>query len=143
MKKNNLAETLAKRIDGFLEKRKSIDVQINSLLKQKKSIDAKIINSNNTYIDITGKSYKGIDEFRTAADLAEDLLREFGELHVDQILELIKTRKLAGNREIPKQSMVATLVRYAQSNKKFERVKNSPNTFKLIDERKGGVIKKK
>ena len=132
--KKTVASGLEEMLDSFFEKRGDIDTQINALLGERKSIDDQITNVNNTYISLTGKSYEKLSELRPAADLAEELLMEFGELHVDRMLELMAERKLLGNREIPKQSLVSTLVRYIQQKKRFKRVEGKPNTFALMKE---------
>lgn len=132
--KKTVASGLEEMLDSFLKERGDIDIQINKLLNERKAIDDQIANVNETYITLTGKSYEKLSGLRPAADLAEELLMEFGELHVDRMLELMAERKLLGNREIPKQSLVSTLVRYIQQKKRFKRVEGKPNTFALRKE---------
>lgn len=124
-------------ISSYLKQRESIDVKMNELVAERKSVNENIEHFNNAYIVATGKSFEGLSESKTAsaADLAEQLLKEYGELHVDKMLELMAEKKMLEGREIPKQSLVATLVRYAQSKKRFRRVKDKPNTFTLIKEK--------
>jgi hypothetical protein len=132
--RKTVASGLEEILDSFLKERSEIDTEVSELLNKRKAIDDQIANINETYITLTGKNYEKLSELRPAADLAEELLMEFGELHVDRMLELMAERKLLGNREIPKQSLVSTLVRYIQQKKRFKRVEGKPNTFALIKE---------
>lgn len=128
----SLSLELEKELSRWLSERDKLDVKLKNLQAKRKSIDEKINDLNKAHIVATGRSYSGLAEPRTAADLAEELLKEFGELHVDKMLDLMSERQMQGNKEIPKQSLVATLVRYSQQNKKFRRVEGKPNTFALI-----------
>lgn len=127
-------------LSSYLKQRESIEAKVNELAIEKKSINENIEHFNNAYIAATGKGFEGLTAPRTAADLAEELLSQYGELHVDKMLELMAEKEMLKGREIPKQSLVATLVRYAQSKKRFKRVKDKPNTFTLIKEKKNKVM---
>ena len=129
-----LKHELEKELSHWLNDRDTLDVKIKNLQVKRKLTEEKINNLNKAYVAATGKSYKGIGELRSAADLAEDLLKEFGELHVDKMLELISERQLLGaGQTLKKQSLVATLVKHVQQNKRFRRVPNRTNTFALIE----------
>ena len=61
-------------------------------------------------------------------DLIEQLLRQSGELHADQIVERLK----AAGVETNKQTVTASVVRYIAKHERFRRV--GPNRFALRTE---------
>jgi uncharacterized coiled-coil DUF342 family protein len=125
---------LEKRILSYLSRRTEVDVQIDELKAERKTLNDTIQDLNKVYLEETGESFRGIVEARSAADMAEELLNEFGELHVDKMLELISERQMLGaGQTLKKQSLVATLVKHTQQNKRFQRVPNRTNTFALIE----------
>ena len=131
----DLGAELRKMLAAYLARRKKVVVRIKGLEFEKKDLDNKIKDLNKAFIVATGKPFGGIVETRRAADLVEELLWEFGELHVDTMLKLMSERRmLPEGQKIQKQSLVAMLVRYVQQNKRFRRVEGRPNTFALIKE---------
>ncbi len=127
-------QELEKRILSQLSRRAEVDGQINELTAERKTLNDTIQDLNKVYLEETGESFSGIVEARSAADIAEELLKEFGELHVDKMLELISARQMLGEGQtLKKQSLVATLVKHVQQNKRFRRVANRTNTFALIE----------
>jgi len=135
---NFMNERLGRELEDWLTarltRREQIVLEMKNLESEKRDLDSEIRDLNKTYTLATGKSFSKIPENRPAADLVEELLREFGELHVDRMIELIAERQmLSEEQKIQKQSLVAMLVRYAQQNKRFRRT-NRPNTFALIEE---------
>lgn len=114
-----------KRIDEIVLQQKELETERREKL-------GAVSDLNKTYMLVTGKPHPKVFENRTTAELVEELLREHGELHVDEMIKLLADRQTPGS-EIKKPSLVALLVRYTQRGEKFERASRA-NTFRLIKE---------
>lgn len=135
---NNLTENLSEKILERLAQREKVVLNIKELETEKRLLDKEIKQFNESYTMLTGESFLKVSDNRSTADIIEEILRKHGDLHVDKILELAqKEINAAGGdneRTLEKQSLVATLVRYVQQNRRFRRIEGRANTFGLVKE---------
>jgi predicted nuclease with TOPRIM domain len=116
----NAAEELKKTILDRIAER-------NKLKKSISGLDAEIKELNKSYKILSGESLlEETKRRRPALDYAEDLLKEHGRLHVDEVVALLESEF---GIVAPKQSISSGLIRFHNQGKRFERV--AKNTFAL------------
>lgn len=91
-----------------------------------KEFDIEISDLNKAYWHITGESYINFSDTPTIAELVEDILENSDPLYIDEIVRRVKEKHQI---ILKRQSVVATLIRYIQRDKTFERV--GDNVFTL------------
>jgi hypothetical protein len=100
--------------------------------KEEKRLDKEFAALYQSYQIVGGEPFLDIPEQKPIADLVEAVLREYGKQHVDEIQAILAVPPF--NRQVDKQSIVGTIVRYLAQNKRFVRV--GKNTFDLLKDPK-------
>lgn len=115
------------------EQQKTVVEQIAELTSRRKRLDSEYEVLLQSYQIAGGEPLPNITGSKSIADMVEEILRKHGKLHVDEIRA--RLAEPTYNRQVDKQSIVGTLVRYIAQSKRFERV--GKNTFDLSKETKG------
>ncbi len=117
-------------IDKLLAELRTEEKQLISSLS---NVQGKIKSLLETRALLTGQEFNPNKE-KSIPDLLEDVLRQCGAKHVDELVEILRA-DYPQTGSVAKQTVSGALIRYSNQGRKFKRV--GKNTFAVIDDKNG------